>query len=49
VHDELRRLLESGEVDPMIHLQVPLEDAARALADLADRRTVGKVIVHVAA
>jgi NADPH:quinone reductase-like Zn-dependent oxidoreductase len=46
VHDELLRLLESGGIDPMIHLQVPLEDAARALAD---RRTVGKVIVHVAA
>ncbi len=48
-HEELLRLLESGAIDPLIRLQVPLEDAARAIGELTNRKTVGKVIVHVAA
>ncbi len=48
-HEELLRLLESGAIDPLIHLEVPLEDAARAIGELANRKTVGKVIVHVEA
>ena len=48
-HGELLRLLESGAIDPLIRLQVPLEDAARAIGELTNRKTVGKVIVHVGA
>ena len=47
-HEALLRLLESGAIDPLIHLQVPLEQAATALGQLANRKTVGKVIVQVA-
>jgi NADPH2:quinone reductase len=48
VHEELLRLLESGAIDPLIRLEVPLEGAAEAIRSLTDRKTVGKVIVHVA-
>ena len=47
--EELLRLLDSGAIDPLIHLEVPLEDAARAIGELTNRKTVGKVIVHVEA
>ena len=47
-HEALLGLLEAGAIDPLIHLQVPLEDAAAALGQLANRKTVGKVIVRVA-
>jgi NADPH2:quinone reductase len=48
VHQDLMRLLADGKIDPMIHLEVPLEGAADAIAALADRKTTGKVIVRVA-
>lgn len=48
VHADLMRLLAEGRIDPMIHTEVGLEDAARALADLTSRKTTGKVIVRVA-
>jgi NADPH2:quinone reductase len=48
VHEELLRLLESGAIDPLIRLDVPLEGAADAIRSLTDRKTVGKVIVRVA-
>jgi NADPH2:quinone reductase len=46
-HEELLRLLDSGAIDPLIHVEVPLEDAARAIGELTNRKTVGKVIVRV--
>lgn len=46
-HEELLRLLESGAIDPLVHLVVPLEDAAKAIGELTDRKTVGKVLVAV--
>jgi NADPH2:quinone reductase len=47
-HDELLELLERGAIDPLIRLEVPLEEAADAIRSLTDRKTVGKVVVHVA-
>ena len=48
VHEDLMRLLAAGKIDPMIHLEVGIEEAGRAIGDLADRKTTDKVIVHVA-
>ena len=48
VHDELLRLLETGAIEPLVRQEVSLDEAARAIASLTDRRTVGKVVVHVA-
>lgn len=46
----LERLIElhrSGAVKPQISAVYPLEQAARAIQDLADRRVTGKVVVEV--
>lgn len=48
VHAELMRLLETGAIDPLVRLEVPLEGAAQAIRSLTDRKTVGKVVVQVA-
>ncbi|SFK73249.1 NADPH:quinone oxidoreductase family protein [Geodermatophilus ruber] len=45
VHQELVKLVEDGLVDPMISETFPLEQAPQALAQLADRGTVGKVVL----
>lgn len=42
---ELTRLVESGELDPVIHALFPLSRAPEALAELEDRRAFGKVVV----
>ncbi len=42
---ELGELLASGRVVPYISRRYPLEEAALALADLAERRATGKVLV----
>ncbi|HEV3280849.1 MAG TPA: NADPH:quinone oxidoreductase family protein [Acidimicrobiales bacterium] len=42
---ELEELTRSGRVVPHISAVYPLEEAGRALADLAERRAVGKVLV----
>ncbi|CAN5409369.1 NADPH:quinone oxidoreductase family protein [soil metagenome] len=44
-HAELVRLHADGAVDPLIGRRVPMADAPAALADLAARRTVGKLVV----
>jgi NADPH:quinone reductase len=46
IHADLLRLYEAGKVDPLIHSVLPFEEAPRGLADLAGRRTAGKVIVR---
>jgi NADPH2:quinone reductase len=46
-HEELLRLLASGAIDPLIRLEVDLEEAARAIGELSNRKTVGKIIVRV--
>lgn len=44
-HDELVRLVGEGAVDPLIGQVLPLEEAPRALAAIASRGTVGKVVL----
>jgi len=46
-HDELVALYGSGKIDPLVHRVLPLEEALSGLTDLANRRTVGKVVVRV--
>jgi NADPH2:quinone reductase len=45
VHDELVTLVEVGAVDPLVGETLPLDQAPQALAKLADRSTVGKVVL----
>jgi NADPH2:quinone reductase len=45
IHEDLMRLYARGEIRPLIHATHPLERVGEALGDLADRRTVGKVII----
>ncbi|MGY1714691.1 NADPH:quinone oxidoreductase family protein [Geodermatophilus sp. SYSU D01106] len=44
-HDELVRLVGEGAVDPLVGQVLPLEEAPRALAAIASRGTVGKVVL----
>ncbi len=44
-HDELVRLVTTGAIDPLVGQVLPLDQAPRALAALADRGTVGKVVL----
>ncbi|MCU1604892.1 MAG: putative alcohol dehydrogenase, zinc-containing [Modestobacter sp.] len=45
VHDQLTRLVEEGSIDPLVGEVLPLDQAPQALAKLADRSTVGKVVL----
>lgn len=45
IHEDLMRLYARGDIRPLIHATHPLERVGDALGDLADRRTVGKVII----
>ncbi|MCU1463595.1 MAG: alcohol dehydrogenase [Acidimicrobiales bacterium] len=45
-HVELVRLVESGDVDPLVGAEFAFADAAAALTALGTRRTVGKVVVR---
>ncbi|SNR50743.1 NADPH:quinone oxidoreductase family protein [Blastococcus mobilis] len=45
VHEALTTLVESGAVDPLVGERLPLDQAPEALAKLADRSTVGKVVL----
>ena len=45
VHEELTTLVQSGAVDPLVGETLPLDQAPQALAKLADRSTVGKVVL----
>ena len=44
--DRIVELAETGLVDPLISAVRPFEDAARALSDIGDRKTVGKVVIE---
>ena len=44
--DRLFELYAQGKIRPLIHARHPLRDAAVALRDLAERRTVGKIILE---
>jgi NADPH2:quinone reductase len=45
VHEELCRLFADGAIAPMIGDVLPLDQAPRAMAAIADRGTVGKVVL----
>jgi NADPH:quinone reductase len=45
--DALLPMLESGVVDPPVQTTYPVEDVARALADLAERRVLGKTVLSL--
>ncbi|MGH8991375.1 MAG: zinc-binding dehydrogenase, partial [Acidimicrobiia bacterium] len=47
IHTDVIRLWEKGAVDPLIHAVVPFEQAPGGIADLASRKTVGKVVVRL--
>jgi NADPH2:quinone reductase len=44
--ERLFALYAAGKIKPVIHARYPLRDAAKALRELADRRTVGKLILE---
>ena len=45
--DALLPMLESGVVDPPVGTTYPVEEVARALADLAERRVLGKTVLSL--
>lgn len=44
-YDELYRSLLDGDIDPLVDRRISLDDLPVALQDLAERRTVGRVIL----
>ena len=42
---ELGQLWSSGKLRPLVSRTYPLEDAAEALTDMADRKVTGKVVL----
>jgi NADPH:quinone reductase len=44
-HEALTELVQKGQVDPLVSEVLPLDQAPQALAKLADRSTVGKVVL----
>ncbi|WP_347056863.1 NADPH:quinone oxidoreductase family protein [Blastococcus sp. HT6-30] len=45
VHEDLTRLVLDGSIDPLVGAALPLDQAPQALARLASRDTVGKVVL----
>jgi NADPH2:quinone reductase len=45
VHEELVRLWDEGHIDPLVSQTLPLDRAPQAMQALADRSTVGKVVL----
>ena len=45
VHEQLTRLVDEGHVDPLVGAVHPLDEAPLALKALAERSTVGKVVL----
>ena len=45
--DELRELLETGKVTPVVDRTFPLEDAAAAITYLREGSAAGKVVITV--
>ena len=44
--DRIVELAGTGHIDPLISDVRPFEDAAQALSDLGNRKTVGKVVIE---
>jgi NADPH2:quinone reductase len=45
--EALLPMLESGVVDPPVQTTYPVEDVARALGDMAERRVLGKTVLSL--
>jgi NADPH2:quinone reductase len=45
VHEELCRLFADGAIEPLVGQVLPLAEAPQAMAAIADRGTVGKVVL----
>jgi len=45
VHEELCRLFAAGAIEPLVGQVLPLDQAPQAMAAIADRATVGKVVL----
>ncbi len=45
VHEELCRLFADGAIEPLVGQTLPLDSAPQAMAAIADRGTVGKVVL----
>jgi NADPH2:quinone reductase len=48
IHDELMRLFEAGQIDPLISERMSLDDVPGALARLGGRGTWGKLVCEIA-
>jgi NADPH2:quinone reductase len=46
VHEELCRLFAEGAIDPLVGSTLPLEELPQAMTAIADRSTVGKVVLR---
>jgi NADPH:quinone reductase len=46
VHEELCRLFAEGKIAPLVGQTLPLEELPQAMAAIADRSTVGKVVLR---
>ena len=47
VHAELLALHDKGAIRPLVGREVPMQDAPRAIRDLGNRQTIGKVVIRV--
>jgi NADPH2:quinone reductase len=45
VHADLVRLFEAGQISPLVGSVLPLDQAPQALTALADRSSVGKIVL----
>ena len=45
VHEELCRLFDDGAIAPLVGQTLPLSELPQAMAAIADRSTVGKVVL----
>ena len=47
IEDDLEPLITAGRIKPYVSGVLPLEEAARGLAEIAERRVLGKVVLRV--
>jgi NADPH2:quinone reductase len=45
--EALLPMMESGVIDPPVGSTYPMEEFGRALAEMEDRRTLGKTVINV--
>lgn len=45
MHADLTRLFEAGQIAPLVGQVLPLDQAPQALTSLADRASIGKIVL----